>query len=729
MEVIELSQQNKKSLLDRTCQEILKQRDQAEAILARLHDLNPELAAHFRLKEIALLEFPIRLLCSPGAYVRSYLVISYCWRGSDWQPVDDSAAAPWPLCEPMVKEIQKLRISDDEGIWIDVPCIAQDNEAEKKAAVGSMDVVYLAARRLLIVLEDIQLNEVEQAVMKKYDGIFQELVDPDVDDTIFKRLMQRFDPSEAEYTVVIQSLQKILSARWFGRTWCNHEIRIQPMRSKTDATLFLMFGNAREVICLEHRFLYMLSHCIAFEDANDDRRSMTFPPSTRSMPLSLLDNADMSMPFLAYRFSRMIGGRQNTPSPPMATWLGIIGSVCREPSDLVSIVMNLGRICLSFSGTSETTDYSCWILIALTVAAGDVSPLLLQGRKLSLRGTHGLARSWAQEPRTHGERYTPDASHITAISPDFIELDLLLIQGTPKYPSTGVLEAAHAIISRSRLDTLAREMDTPARFQFLRGGVLGNKGVVGGQWLDHFLASALECGLDWIRQFASVLEGQISTEEWWLGKLPQPDARFEGVAVDILAYFEVRPDELPDCASQYVEPVTQFVACMMDIRFRGILPTPRHIRTGIGSHYALTEITWSSVWFAVPVSLKNTSFHSNRVWLVEPFDPEEPWISLPKFRDGYASEASSVDPRKFDEHKLEPIGSNGFLGFHPSIGESPATVVLQRTCKTFDTADLRASRSGKASWRLIEKTTLVGCGAIVECKDVVQLLQRQKVYG
>lgn len=80
-----------------------------------------------------------------------------------------------------------------------------------------MDVLYRAARLLIIVLEDVQLAEDEQAAAMKYFDMCQRVAACYKGDKFFDMLQEQFDPSEAEYNVIINFLQKILSARWFTR--------------------------------------------------------------------------------------------------------------------------------------------------------------------------------------------------------------------------------------------------------------------------------------------------------------------------------------------------------------------------------------------------------------------------------------------------------------------------------------------------------------------------------
>ncbi len=119
------------------------------------------------------------------------------------------------------------RTTTNEGIWIDVPCIDQNNKSEKIPAIDSMDVVFRAARRLVLVLGDVQLSEADQIAAMRCNDLFQELAVPGAGSTLFNRMRERFNPTEDEYAAAIRFLCKILAARWFRRAWCTHEISTQ----------------------------------------------------------------------------------------------------------------------------------------------------------------------------------------------------------------------------------------------------------------------------------------------------------------------------------------------------------------------------------------------------------------------------------------------------------------------------------------------------------------------
>jgi hypothetical protein len=277
--LIKLSSKNKQYLLDHAWQFSLERRAEAETILQHLSKLNTELAKQFDHKANARSQLKLRMLCStdaaiikdPDADVPSFLVISYCWRNSSWNPVPAAqSTTPWGQSRPMVDKILSLRESKDEGIWIDQLCIDQENEDEKKIAIGSMNVIYRAARRLIIVLEDVELCGDEQKVGLKYASLYESMC----------RIVRERQPSEGEKSKLIQEyfkldvwdlvatkqfLLKMLSARWYSRAWCAHECKVNP-HSKINNPLFLCFGSDGVVLSFEFRFIHFLARHICLTE-------------------------------------------------------------------------------------------------------------------------------------------------------------------------------------------------------------------------------------------------------------------------------------------------------------------------------------------------------------------------------------------------------------------------------------------------------------------------------
>lgn len=180
-----------------------------QPICARLSQLNPEVGRLFQLKEDVLACLDLRMVLTnttkpmkspvvqpletpasvsttrrtaalPVAVnpkVSSYIVVSYAWHNLDWQLA--AAATPiasgWGISRPMVDAVLACRDNDGEGVWIDKLCINQDDEHDRKTHVGAMDVIYRSARRMVILLEDVQLDEDEAFAALLYKQWYQDM--------------------------------------------------------------------------------------------------------------------------------------------------------------------------------------------------------------------------------------------------------------------------------------------------------------------------------------------------------------------------------------------------------------------------------------------------------------------------------------------------------------------------------------------------------------------------
>jgi hypothetical protein len=141
---MELSDMNKRALLYGVSSRVIQRQAEAETMLHRLHQLNPELAEQFELKICALDDLTLRMVCSMDAHimhnpndsdsVTTYLAVSYCWHNDRWQAV--KAAQPltdWGVSRPMANKILSLRESKDEGVWVDKICINQSMKSRRKS--------------------------------------------------------------------------------------------------------------------------------------------------------------------------------------------------------------------------------------------------------------------------------------------------------------------------------------------------------------------------------------------------------------------------------------------------------------------------------------------------------------------------------------------------------------------------------------------------------------------
>ena len=97
--------------------------------------------------------------------------------------------------------------------YVDQFCIDQANNDEKLRTIGFMDAIYRQAR-LVVVLEDIAINEMEEAFLEDLMGKYNHGPAED---------LRVHAGSACDASALFM---KILSARWFSRTWCSHDILV-----------------------------------------------------------------------------------------------------------------------------------------------------------------------------------------------------------------------------------------------------------------------------------------------------------------------------------------------------------------------------------------------------------------------------------------------------------------------------------------------------------------------
>lgn len=127
---------------------------------------------------------------------------------------------------------------EDEGIWVDQQCIKQnpttpEEKAEQMACVAAMNLIYVSARRLVIVLEDIFIFKEDRDFALAFFEYIRKKDNPYPGSAGWNIRKFLSDYATAEYQPNIgdaRSLyENILGSWWFQRTWCHHEIRCSLM--------------------------------------------------------------------------------------------------------------------------------------------------------------------------------------------------------------------------------------------------------------------------------------------------------------------------------------------------------------------------------------------------------------------------------------------------------------------------------------------------------------------
>jgi hypothetical protein len=666
----------------------------------------------------------------------------------------------WEISQPMVDKILSLRASENEGVWLDKLCIKQDNKDEKKIAIGSMDIIYRSARQLIILLEDVQLDEEEDDAGSRYtkmfEGLCREVQERDltgvekskfIDDYFnfkskeiedelrkkeFKDLPRKKEleddgkekkgneeekggervenedggkekggeEKDGHESASKRFVMKMLGARWFSRAWCAHESRVVP-HLKVNNPLFLCFGSDGRVLSFEFRFIHFLALRL--------RQSEREPSAIRdSSFLNFMNDPNpASLYQRTWQLQRLLPDT-NPDTSPMQYLVSITTFNCENEEDLVSIALNTSGIPLFFQGSLGAKEDIFWILSLLVIASGDLVPLIEGGKKLHLGDSQRKkVVSWVDLPYSAPlEDRLPILStdSINRAEKDFIELDLFVFNQMPQKASQASLEKASSIIEKYDLQTQSEELGTgvdeftkKVMEDIVKG--MSHSRVARGltnTFLQTLLGSAIDCGIDWIRRFPSVM--RKGTERSWVhGTFDCYNTKFTDAAIELLSYFGIAKDNTPDFDQNYLQQSVRFLTCITDCRLKFLTVTPRRIQARAGD-FAITQLISNRSWVAVPVAIAHLPISYKKAWIIEPFDP-------------------SADPEKPEDHLPKRL---------PNEGDEAEDIFPVLTC---DYKNKRAERNEKKTWRLRKKQLIFGCQPIEADESSVMLLKSQKVYG
>jgi hypothetical protein len=494
----------------------------------------------------------------------------------------------------------------------------------------------------------------------------------------------------------------MLGARWFSRAWCFHEGRAVEDTSASNPA-FLCFGYNGRVLSFEFRFLiFLLTHLCAIE-------LMSVPA------LEYFDNPDpTSLLQLSLRMFNFTG-RKTEESSLMNLGLRVLSSKCCDLEDLVSIALNTSRLPLSFRGRVKTREDILVIFAAISIASGDVAPLVLEGTILKLPpdGGENHAVSWMERPDNWWYDEWPRpflANTVFGVESEYIELDLYLFTNLPTMATQSSMTIAAAILAEHGL-----EYSFGSKFESKSRGVcvLENGPVLRGYeelcpyYGQACLALAIDCGIDWIRRFPATLTQTKTDPEPHFGSIGVPNSEiFRDVAQSLLSVLGISVENTPgDFDEEYLTPTTTFLACIADRSLRKLCSEPCRIRTAPNDS-VLTTISTNQVWFAVPVAISQLPFWVDRVWMVEPFDPAEGVFS-----------------------DIPPTASH-VIDYTPDLGDAGSSSNADHYGFTSNCRGFRAARNDeRATWRLKGKKALYGCQQIVPEGKFVSYLKRQRVYG
>jgi hypothetical protein len=728
--LVTLSKPNMKHLLSTASTLSQSRQSEATAILSRLKELNYAVAKQFQPKQDALSLLSLRLISTQVSACRafsSFLAVSYCWHCPDWvvAPAAKPIVPGWKISRPMLDALMGFRASEEEGVWLDQLCINQEDEKDKKIHIGAMDMIYRSSRRLIILLEDIQLGQDEECAGLTYASVYEEgcrdirecklegQAKEEFLDGMFPRQEEKLrDGGQGHILLAVKSFAlKLLGARWFSRAWCAHESRMAPYFPPNNP-LLMCYGHLGQVMSFEFRFIHYLTlhlYC-SFPEEGPQIADLDFR--------HLMDDPDPTSFRQHFWRIHRLSGMKSPGLSSMQHLVNVLSSRCSRKSDLISIALNTSRIPFYHEGDVTTVEDVIWIFSLLVLASGDVVPLVIEGSKLRFKdGNKKETLSWAIHPHQGIlDKSLPitDPSLITGVTRDYIELDLLIFKLLPANPSVESLELSSQIITQHKLTALAREFllvanqEVRTALELVKYDPGNNNSDSSGlfaRFHQVWLAHAIGCGLEWTLRFPEVLR-KGTDQTWTYGTMGVgSDARLTEAASNLLSHFLGEKEEGdPNSTTNQLATIVRFFTCLLDPRLALLNNTPRCLPAGPGDFTFTVPVSCRS-YIAVPVAIAHLPLWQQRAWIVEPFDP-------------IAKTENSITPYAL---------RNEFIRGRPSSDSEPEVY-------TSDEADMRELLDKKrTAWRLRRRQTILGCQPFQQpiAADGVStiLLKRQRVYG
>jgi hypothetical protein len=419
----------------------------------------------------------------------------------------------------------------------------------------------------------------------------------------------------------------------------------------------------------------------------------------------------------------------------------ILSFGCRYTHDLISIALNTAGIplCYNGNGASSVADV-LWMSSLLVLASGDLVPLVMDGSKFEVTAAGGNFISWATNPHQgilddRLPNRLPDS--ISGITREYIELDILVFESSPKPPSAASQAKALQLIAAHELNAIADGFLTLAN-ETVHSTVSRLVTLITHQtnplhsFIHTFLSLSLDNGLRWILQFP-LAESQSATDIWMYGTLgSNTDDRLTAAAHSLLALFQP-PSESANTRQQpkkeEEESITilnliQFLAALLDPRFYLVNTHPRRVPFNANDNTGTAFITppvSNRSYIAVPTAIAHLPSWFYRAWVLEPFDPAAPAERLTNLLlPGEGREKGGKEAEGEGEEEKGPV-------------------ILTSDSEKDERAPMPSAEG--AAWRMRTKNPIYGVAqsewervvdSLLDARrtgDGVVLLRRQRVYG
>ena len=342
--LVEVSHAKKLELLEKSSTASKEAIPQTQEMLAQLQEFQPSIAQMFSIKDIAVSQAPLRFLCEnseqlqlDSSKVKSYIALSYCWHGPDWTVAEclGNPVMGWPISTAMVHALLDQRESLEEGVWIDQCCINQADPLDKQLLIGSMDIIYKCARKVVVILEDVSIPEVEEVVLQD--------------------VRVKWKPKNEDIAVLARILLRILSARWFQRAWCSHELQL------SDDVVFLLPAKTKPVELSADDVEELYSVTSVYLEQDQDLGDL------------MVDGIFRSYDFFTRTLDRKIGSVRGRSL--ISEFSDICQLACSVQSDILSIAINVSGLQVYFTGEIRSRNECLWVLSMMALSTGDANVL------------------------------------------------------------------------------------------------------------------------------------------------------------------------------------------------------------------------------------------------------------------------------------------------------------------------------------------------------------------
>lgn len=205
-------------------------------LLLDLARLAPAVAKDFIPKSHAEDTVPLRLLVDRDfqGEESGYIAVSYCRKHVTSESPGRVVTPPVALPFAWTKEVEQFPLPtsnemfqailrerrEGEGLWFDQACINLEDETERIASFGCIDVIYQNARTVVIALDDVVVTPVEEHAVRDYAEQYSFL-----DSSARQQPNRGLSPPFMHQRPVLWSfVERMLNSACFDQADCAHEM-------------------------------------------------------------------------------------------------------------------------------------------------------------------------------------------------------------------------------------------------------------------------------------------------------------------------------------------------------------------------------------------------------------------------------------------------------------------------------------------------------------------------